>query len=325
MTDAILLLNFGEPEDATLDDVVEFLNRIFVANGGLENGADADSIRARSRQLATARAPSLLEDYRRIGGSPMNAQAREQAELLGEALRRRGRSVPVFVGMQYTEPTIAAAVAAARQTGARRVVSVPVYPMCGPSTTLAALDDVRAELARQGWKVDARELAGWHSSGAYVAMRAAAIGDVARQNGLRLSDERVRLVFSAHGTPLKYVDAGSPYVRFVEEHCRAVAAAVGAARYRIGYQNHGHRASVPWTQPEVADVICEIDADSVIVDPISFVHEQSETLVELDVELRAVAEARGLHFHRVPIRHAAPELITLLADLVEPLLTARAS
>jgi ferrochelatase len=50
-------------------------------------------------------------------------------------------------------------------------------------------------------------------------------------------------------------------------------------------------------------------------------HEQSETLAELDEELRAAAEGRGLDFYRVPIPHLAPDFVSMLADLVEATLS----
>jgi ferrochelatase len=46
-------------------------------------------------------------------------------------------------------------------------------------------------------------------------------------------------------------------------------------------------------------------------------HEQSETLAELDIDLRGIAEAEGLDFRRVPVPHDDPRLPGVLADLVE--------
>ncbi len=57
--------------------------------------------------------------------------------------------------------------------------------------------------------------------------------------------------------------------------------------------------------------------EGIVVVPISFMHEQSETLSELDRELRAEAEERGLEFHRVPVPHGDPRFASVLADLVE--------
>ena len=64
-------------------------------------------------------------------------------------------------------------------------------------------------------------------------------------------------------------------------------------------------------------MIDAVDAEHVVVVPVSFLHEQSETLAELDVELREAAEARGLGFHRVPVPHDDARFIALLADLVQ--------
>src|SRR5690606_2572616 len=132
-----------------------------------------------------------------------------------------------------------------------------------------------------------------------------------------LADPATRLVFSAHGTPLRYVEHGSRYVEYVEEFCASLAAEVGAPNYLIGYQNHTNRPGVRWTQPDIETVVGEIDAARIVVDPVPVMHEQSEALAELDGELREFAEGRGLEFFRVPIPHLAPEFIRVLGDLVE--------
>lgn len=121
---------------------------------------------------------------------------------------------------------------------------------------------------------------------------------------------------------MKYIEAGSRYVEYAEEACAAVAEALGVAMCEIGYQNHTNRP-VAWTQPDIEAVIERVDADHVVVVPIAFMREQSETLAELDHELREDAESRGLGFHRVPVPHDDPRLAGLLADVVAPLLEGR--
>ncbi|HET7274844.1 MAG TPA: ferrochelatase [Longimicrobiaceae bacterium] len=313
----ILLLNFGEPEQPVIAEVVPFLERIFLLNADLE-GHGADAARERAQQLATARAPGLIDEYEEIGGSPLHAQAREQAERLQDELRRRGHDALVLVGMQFTEPSIAEAVASAREAGVEHVVGLPLYPLCGPSTTMAALETFRAEIARQGWDVEVSEISGWHRHPDYIEFRAKAIRELLDEHDLEL-DATVKLVFSAHGTPIKYLDEGSRYDLYVKEFCASVASKLEVTDYVIGYQNHTNRPGVKWTQPDVDRVIEDIDAECVVVDPVSFMHEQSETLAELDRELRSDAEARGLRFFRVPIEHAAPVFISVLADLAEDL------
>lgn len=312
----VILLNFGEPSEATMEAVVPFLERIFLANTSLEGRQSEAAARARARQLAERRAPGLIEEYRRIGGSPLEAQATEQADALAAELERRGYDARVYVGMQFASPLIGDALRRAREDGVERLAAVAAYPVCGPSTSVAALEQVETEIAAMGWDVPMVEVTGWHRHPAYVALRAEGIRRAAADAALDLDDPRTRLVFSAHGTPLKYIEAGSRYRDYTEENCAHVAREAGARTFELGYQNHGNRP-IEWTQPPVERVIDELDADRVLVVPISFMHEQSETRAELDVELKGEAEARGLEFHRVPVPHDDARFGAILADLVE--------
>ncbi len=320
MKTAVLFLSFGEPEHPTMEEVVPFLERIFLMNMPLEGEQDALRKRARAHELAVNRAPGLIHEYEEIGGSPMNQQAVREAELTIAELQKRGHDVRGYSGTQFTDPTIDDAVRQAYADGADLVVVLPVYPVCGPSTTVAALQQARRAIDAIGWAVPVREISGWHSHTSYLELRADAIRRLTIDNELDLEDPRTRLVFSAHGTPLKYVREGSRYVLYTEHSTHTIAESLGVANYELGYQNHTNRP-IEWTEPDIEKVIEEVDADKVVVDPCSFMHEQSETLAELDHDLKEKAEARGLSFFRVPVPHDDPAFIRLLADLVEPFIT----
>jgi len=322
MTAGVILLNFGEPAHATSAEVVPYLERIFLQNANLESAADAESKRRRARELAERRAPGLIAEYEAIGGSPLEAQTEWQAEALAAALMERGYDVAAWVGNQFTEPTIGDAVASARAAGVELLVGLPVYPLCGPSTNVAAVAELSAAVEAQGWDVAVREITGWHRHPDYAALRASGIEAAAVATGFDLADADTRLVFSAHGTPLKLLEEGSRYADYVVEHCARVAELAGVASYALGYQNHGNRP-IEWTQPGIDEVIAGLHARRVVVVPISFVHEQSETLSELDIELRREAESAGLAFCRVPTPHDDARFIAVLADLVEPFLGTR--
>ena len=319
MTTGVVLLNFGEPAEPDREAVVDYLHRIFLANARLES-ADTEAEReARARELAERRAPGLVAEYETIGGSPLAAQAEAQADALETELRDRGFDVSTYVGMQYTEPTIPHAVERTRDDGVDDLVGLPVFPLCGPSTTVQSLQDLADATDDLGWEVPISELTGWHRHPAYNRLRAENVATFADERGIDLDDGGTRLVFSAHGTPEHYLREGSRYDRYVSEYCAGQAALLGVADYDLGFQNHENR-DIPWTEPEVEDVVAGTDADRVVVEPVSFVHEQSETLSELDVELREVAEDAGVGFHRVPIPHDDPRLPGLFADLLEPLI-----
>jgi protoporphyrin/coproporphyrin ferrochelatase len=213
--------------------------------------------------------------------------------------------------MQFTPPFISDAVKQARAAGARPHRGAAGLPAVRPvHHRRGAGAGGGSEMRLQLWSVPLFQVTGWHRHPGYIELRANAIRQVLQANNLSFDDPRTRLVFSAHGTPMKYIREGSRYDIYVRDFCADLARAVGAPEYEIGYQNHTNRP-IDWTQPDVEKVIEEIDADRVVVDAVSFMHEQSETLAELDHELREEAEERGLGFFRVPIHHAAPEFINV--------------
>lgn len=312
---AVILLNFGEPERATAAEVTPFLERIFLLNGELEGRLGVEAARARAHELALARTPGLIEEYERIGGSPLHRQAAQQADALQSELQRRGHDARCYVGMQFTTPSIGDAVDRARADGCSTVVGLPVYPLCGTSTTVAALRVLTEEMTRLDWAAERLEISGWHRHPLYTALRVDGLRRTLEESGESF-DAGCRLVFSAHGIPLKYLREGNRYDTYVAEACRAVAEGVGVGRYHLGFQNHTNRP-IEWTAPDIEEVIDQLDGEAVIVFPISFMHEQSETLAELDHELREHAEQRGLRYYRVPVPHDDPRFAVVLADLVE--------
>ena len=312
----VALLNFGEPENPTLDEVTPFLERIFQANAPLERTTVEASRGARSRELAAARAPVLVETYRTIGGSPLNAQSRGQAQALEAALRDRGVDAVCRAAFQFTAPSPADVVAEMLAAGATAIVGLPVYPLSGPSTTVAALASLDHAARAAGWSEGLLEIGGWHLHPDYLPFHADHVRASCTGWGLDMRDPGTALLFSIHGTPVRYLESGSRYDRYVEETCAGIARLLGVERYHIGYQNHTNRP-IEWTKPDVSDAVAEIDADRVVVVAASFMHEQSETLAELDHDLRRTVEDRGLAFHRVPIPHAHRRFVGVLADLVE--------
>lgn len=316
----IITLNFGEPEEPTLDAVVPFLERIFYNNAPLERFPTEEARRARSRELALRRAPGLVEDYKRIGGSPLPGQARVLRQNLQDVLQAEGYRVKVYIGMLFIQPTIAEAVAQAKADGVQRLIGLPIFPLCGFSTNVAALDAVQDALDVLDWRVPFHAITAWHYHPDYADLRARNIATYVQQHGLDLNDPDTLLYFSAHGTPIKYLDAGSRYDGYVDEHCAEVARLLGNAPYTLAYQNHTNRG-IAWTQPDNADHIKTIEAPRIVVVPISFMYEHSETLAELDLDFKEEAADEGITMYRVPVPHYDPAFPAMLAEIVTPFLT----
>ena len=323
METGIVLLNFGEPATPDREATFEYLTRIFFENASLEEVNSEEEAWERSRELARRRLPGLMEEYEAIGGSPLQEQATAQMEAVASTLTDRGHDVSVHHAMQFVEPLIRDVPAELADANVDSIIALPIYPLCGPSTTVAAIDSLESAIEEvDGYEPEFTAVTGWHRVPTYNRLRADAIAGFTDDRGIDLADPRTAVVFSAHGTPTKYLAQGSRYDEYVEEHAEAVASVVGVDDYALGYQNHANR-DIPWTEPETEDVVEGLagEADRVVVEPMSFMHEQSETLVELDIDLREEAEALGLEFHRVPVPHDDPRFPGLIADLLEPFLS----
>jgi len=327
MSTGVVLLNFGEPSTPERGPVVEYLTRIFLNNADLEEYDSREAALERSRELARRRAPGLIEEYEEIGGSPLNEQSAAQAAGLAAELDARGIDAEVYEAYQFTEPLIEDAVQQAHADGVDHLIGLPVYPLCGASTNVAATDDLEAAVdGIDGWNPAVDPITGWHKHPTYNRLRAENVSSFLDERGLDPDPdaEDTRVAFSAHGTPQHYLEEGSRYDVYVEEWCRTMASLVGIEEYALGYQNHENR-DIPWTEPDIEAVVADLGedpaVDRVVVEPISFMHEQSETLSELDDELAEEAEEAGLEFHRVPVPHDDERFPTVLADLVEPFVT----
>ena len=313
----VLILNFGEPQTYEHEEVVGFLERIFDRNSSLESTGENPS--SRSKELARRRAPSLIEEYKSMGGSPLNLQAAQQAKTVEKELRRRKLNIRCYSGTQFTKPFIRDAVEQAADDKVEQLVALPIYPLCGKSTTLAALEDVRTAMDLLGLDVPIREVTGWHKHPDYLPMRADNISAYANLREINLHSDDTALVFSAHGTPIKYLETGPRYTQYVEETCSGISRLLGVSDYNLGYQNHTNR-NIEWTSPGIEDVVNTTEQTNMILEAVSFMHEQSETKGDLDIELKEIAEDNGINFFRVPIPHDDVRFTNILSDLVENLL-----
>ncbi|MFB6110030.1 MAG: ferrochelatase [Halodesulfurarchaeum sp.] len=319
MDAGVVLLNFGEPAEPTPEAVEPFLERIFLDNADLERFDSERAARERAAELARRRVDGLIEEYETIGGSPLEEQARAQVAAVEDELADRGFEPAVRLAMQYTEPLIEDVAEAMAAADPDRVIAVPVYPLSGPSTNIAAVEDFERTLLENGSSATFRAVTGWHRHPTYARLRVENVRSFTEERGLDLTAPDTELLFSAHGTPVSYLEAGSRYDTYVSEFADTMAALLGVDSFTRGFQNHANR-DIPWTEPDIEAALGSIEADRVVVEPMSFLHEQSETLHELDVELREEAEAAGHEFHRVPVPHDDPRLAAVIGDLIEPFL-----
>lgn len=308
---AVVLFNLGGPD--SLDAVKPFLVNLFsdpaiLRVPGLVRGLLA-------RLIAGRRAPIAREIYRKLGGSsPILPQTEAQAAALKAAL---DGEVEVAIAMRYWRPFAAEAAARVAAFRPDRIVLLPLYPQFSTTTTASSIADwQRAAKAVGIDRVPQHTICCYPAEPGFVAAQADAIAAVLGQVPAGLP---VRVLFSAHGLPKRIVDDGDPYPYLVERTAAAIAAQLArpGLDWLVSYQSRV--GPLEWIGPATDAEIDRAGRDKValIVAPIAFVSEHSETLVELDIEYRHRAEEEGVPLYlRVPTAGVAPPFIAGLAGLV---------
>jgi ferrochelatase len=265
--------------------------------------------------IAGARARRAIANYAVMGGgSPLLAGTRAQAQALETALSQRlaGASVKVFIAMRYSAPFTSETAAEVARFAPDQVVLTPLYPQFSTTTTASSLLAWRQAYAGAG---EVHTLCCWYDNAGLVEAHAQAILKVWSDAGR----PRVRLLFSAHGVPVRTAEAGDPYPWQIEAMCAAVARRVGEVwDWQVCYQSRV--GPLKWLGPSTPEAIAAAARDGVgvLIDPVSFVSEHIETLVELDRDYAALAAEAGLACYlRAPAVGVAPAFIDGLAGAVE--------
>lgn len=265
--------------------------------------------------VARARGRTAEEIYAHLGGSsPLLANTEAQARALEEEL---GPGYRCFIAMRYWHPMTGAAVAAVKAWQPDEIVLLPLYPQFSTTTTASSLRAWREEARRQDLACPLREITAYPTEPGFIAALAGQAEKALAEAGAL--KRPVRLLFSAHGLPLKIVRKGDPYPRQVESTARAIISALDRPPedWRVCYQSRV--GPLAWLGPAVDEEIRRAGRDRVglVVAPISFVSEHSETLVELDRDYRRLAEACGVPlYRRVPTVGTDWRFIGGLARLV---------
>jgi ferrochelatase len=317
---AVLLFNLGGP--GTLDEVEPFLVNLFSDRDIIELPLGAVFQPAFARLIAKARGPSVRRNYASIGGgSPQLRLTLAQAEALSARLSRGDGRVPVAVAMRYWRPGTAEALRRLAAEGVERIVTLTLYPHYSRATTGSSERELRRLLARPEWRGRFR-VSGvdrYPEEPAYLDALAATVREALAAFPADTRDGVV-LVFSAHGLPQRFVDAGDPYVAETQATVRGVLGRLGVANpHVLGYQSR--TGPVRWIGPGTDETLRELGrrgVRAVLVVPVSFVSDHIETLYELDQLFADEARRAGVEdYRRSPALNSSPMFIEALAGLVE--------
>jgi len=290
----VLVLQMGGP--ATLHEVRPFIRRM------LSDPAIVPMPAVFRVPLAALvswlRSRRVRRHYEAIGGgSPITRISLMQAARLEEALLAAGRPMPVLLGQRYTAPTIGQAFRRAVELGLRRLIVLPLYPQYSGTTTGSAFAEVRRVARREAPGTALEFIEDYADHPGY----ARAVAETIREALQKVSPgarARTRVLFSAHGLPVRMVGRGDPYPARVQATVEAVLAQMGPREvedHRVCFQSRV--GPVRWIEPDTRHAIREAARDGVpalVLVPISFVSDHLETLYELDIQYREEAIALGV-------------------------------
>jgi len=309
---AVVIFNLGGPDRP--DAVKPFLINLFMDPAIIRQPWPLRWLLA--HLIAARRAPVARKNYAAIGGrSPILELTRDQAAAL-QAEFTAAEAVRVFVAMRHWHPLAEACATEVKAYAPERVVLLPLFPQFSTTTTGSFLTAWAKAAARAGLEVPTTTVCCYPSLPGFVAALARSTAEAvvsAAQHG------RPLVLFSAHGLPRAIVARGDPYSEQVRETVAAVVARLPAGTFdhRICYQSRV--GPTEWLRPYTDDEIARAGAACVplVVVPLAFVCEHSETLVELDIDYRRLAEESGVPaFLRVAAVGTAREFIEGLARLV---------
>ena len=317
----VVLFQLGGPD--SLEAVEPFLYNLFCDPDIIDFPFARLAREPLARLVSSRRARRVQDHYAQIGGkSPIRELTELQASGLESELRK-SLEARVFVAMRYWHPLTEEAVRQVLDHQIRTLVLLPLYPQYSVVTTGSSLNEWERKFPRRH-PVDVRVVRDYHAHPVYIKALVERVNEglaeFRKTNGsaLRLPPN-VHLLFSAHGVPESVIKAGDPYQAQIE-------ATVGLVRelgawpnpHSICYQSRSGPGR--WLGPSLLEALQSLAStrgERVLVVPISFVSDHVETLYEINIEAREIAERLCIQqFHVTRGLNDSPTFIRALADLV---------
>ena len=269
------------------------------------------------RQPAPGQIEGLKKRYQAIGGaSPLPEMTLRQARALEQGLRKEGKPVPVFCGMRYSRPLIAETLEEIAKEEISQLILISLSPYRSAFSSEGYYGEVKQIVAHGKVEMDLIAVDDWHAHPTLCAAWAARINEAIGGTGEKKAE--IPVIFTAHSLP-KEAASASPYERQLGETIKGIIEMTGPLRRHLAFQSRAG-AKEDWLGPEPEQILEDLTQKGLhkaLICPIGFIADHLETLYDLDIALKAWANERGIEIIRTPCLNDAPELIEVLAQLVE--------
>ncbi len=305
MKKALVLLNMGAARSK--DELEVFLRNMF----NDENILTINNTTIRSMIasfIVMTRLNKAWKNYEEIGGS---SPLHELTDQLIEKLQNELPEFYVTAAMRYTSPFAQTACARIKEQGIKDVVLFPMYPHYSTTTTKSSVEDF---MQKAGGEFNIEVIEPYYNN---YHLNKAICDDIIKTLN-KYND--FHLIFSAHGLPQKVVDKGDPYQKQIEEHVellkeKLIHYAVNIKSINLAYQSKV--GPMKWLTPSLDDMLKHFRGQKVIIYPIAFTIDNSETVFELDIEYRELAEKLDIKEYRVaPCLNSNETFIEAIKELI---------
>ena len=315
----VILLNLGGPD--SLQAVKPFLYNLFSDRQIIRLGPGFMQ-KPLARLISAIRSKKTKKFYSLIGGkSPINEITKAQAKALENSLNspqsdhRTSPSFRVYVGMRYWHPFIEDVVPVIYRNGITRLIALSLYPQYSVATSGSSLS--KFEEVAAAFPIETLSIPSWYNHPLYIE----ALVDVIKKgiesfDGNSNRGSEVHVLFSAHSLPQKIIEQGDPYVDQIMATIRKILEFI-PIRWHLSYQSRS--GPVKWLGPSTDTKLSELASEGVrkvLIVPISFVSDHIETLYEIDILYRNLAEELKIDLRRTSSFNTHPVFIEALKELV---------
>ena len=312
MKKAVILFNLGGPDK--LENVEPFLFNLF--NDPAILNLPSFFRYPLAKLIANRRAPTAKKIYSELGGSsPILKLTKEQATALELKLNKTDSAseYKCFIVMRCWHPRAENVIKDVINYNPDEIILMPLYPQFSAATSGSSIKEWNDVCLKNNFNVKTSTICCYPTDENFVLAHKDEI--IKKINNLK----NFKLIFSAHGLPEKNIKKGDPYQWQVEQSVAKIVKALNIENldWILSYQSRV--GPLKWIGPSTEDIIIENSklGKHIVLVPIAFVSEHSETLVELDIEYKELADKNGCkNYLRVPALGTNTNYIKAMSDLI---------
>ncbi|RZV18465.1 ferrochelatase [Aliarcobacter butzleri] len=259
--------------------------------------------------ITNSRLESAWKNYEKIGNhSPINPLTEQLVNKCNDKIE----NYKTYQVMRYTPPFAKEIISQMKKDGIKEVLLLPLYPQYSTTTTKSSLEDF-IKFAKNSFSISSIET--FYKNDKF---NECIVNEILNN----VEDETsYNLVFSAHGLPQKIVDAGDPYEKQMNEHVKILSEELQKRGKNFKSINLAYQSKVgplKWLEPSLENMLKNFKNENVIIYPLSFIVDNSETVFELDIEYKEIAHEIGIKEYKVcSCVNDSEEFIEAIKDFIK--------